>query len=75
MERIRQAMERALEQKWVPPVRPADVTLGARRRQEKPSASAKNPLRRSFPFLPVAPDVFARNRLVAAIKTSKHREA
>ncbi len=68
-------MERALEQKWAPPIRPADVTPGARRQQEKPSASAKKPLRGSFPFVPVTQDVFARNRLVAAIRISKHREA
>ena len=68
-------MERALEQKWVPPVRPADVTPGAHRRQEKPSASAKKLRRERYSFVPVTQDVFARNRLVAAIKTSKHREA
>ncbi len=68
-------MERALEQKWGPPLRPAVLTSGARRRQERPSVSAKKPLRGGFSYLPVTQDVFARNRLVAAIKTSKHREA
>jgi capsular exopolysaccharide synthesis family protein len=68
-------MERALEQKWAPPERPAVRTSGVHRRQERPAVSAKKPLRGSFTYVPVTQDVFARNRLVAAIKTDKHREA
>ena len=68
-------MERALEQKWAPPGRPAVHASGARRRPERPSVSAKKSLRERLSFVPMTQDAFARNRLVAAIKTSKHREA
>lgn len=68
-------MERALEQQWVPPVRQADLPPGVRRRQERRSVSTKNTLRVNFPYVPVTQDVLVRNRLVAAIKTSQHREA
>jgi len=75
MERVREAMERALEKKWVPSVRPAVLTPAAHRRNERTEIPAQTASRENFPYVPVAQNVFARNRLVAAIKGNPHREA
>jgi Mrp family chromosome partitioning ATPase len=75
MERVREAMERALEQKWVPSVRPAVLTPVVSRQSARTEVSAQTPSRENFSYVPVAQDVFARNRLVAALKRNPHREA
>ncbi len=68
-------MERALEQKWVPSIRPAALTPAVGRQKDRHSHSEQKLSRQSFSNVPVARDVFARNRLVAAIKKNPHREA
>jgi len=68
-------MESSLEQKWVPQTRPCVRAPAVLRTKERSIRPAKKGSRENVEYVPISPDVFARNRLVAAIKDSPHREA
>ena len=76
MERVRQAMETALAQKWVPPTRSAGIAPVVRRKKEiLPDRVTKNHRSDSYSRVPISRDVLARNGLVAANKNDADRGA
>lgn len=76
MERVRQAMERALEQKWEPSARNESLNPSIRRRLS--ARRSDEPRRRSgdrFRIVKVSEQVLTRNKLVVSDKESRQREA
>jgi Mrp family chromosome partitioning ATPase len=68
-------MESSLDQNWVPQTRPSVRVPAVLRTKDRSIRPAKKRSREDVDYIPIPPDVFARNRLVAAIQDSPHREA